>query len=370
MGYFETSSSPTGRAAHAVEIPADADRVDPGDLADVIDVRHHVGERRPRKSHFLAKLLRQDLAIRLAQVLARGLLGHAGIQRLGVGRVVIAEFLRDEAAVEVHLHHAALLGQGHDHIIGHVARVVGQRPARRMRREDRRLADLQRVPKGLVGDVRDVHHHAQAVHLADHLLAEIRQPVVVLDLGVVDVARGIRPIVGVGVRERHVAHAQIVVIAQQPEAVFDGVAAFDPHQRGDFSPGVRLFDLFCGGRQDEIVGITSNNVVAHRIDHLQRAVGRPVAIYIRGRHVDREELRPHAAFLEPRDVGMPGTGARADVESFHGAAGNVVMGIDEQRRAVDPHHLGIGDGPGLRVWPPPALRNHGQEQARPHKYLL
>jgi len=51
--------------------------------------------------------------------------------------------------------------------------------------------------------------------------------------------------------------------------------------------------------------------VAHRIDHLQRAIGRPVAIHIGRRHVDREELRPDAAFLEAGYIGVARSGARA-----------------------------------------------------------
>ena len=76
--------------------------------------------------------------------------------------------------------HAAFLRQRADHVVGHVAAARRQRAARRVRCEDRRRAHFQRIPEGLVGDVRDVHHHAQPVHLAHHVLAEIRQPVVVL----------------------------------------------------------------------------------------------------------------------------------------------------------------------------------------------
>ena len=54
-----------------------------------------------------------------------------------------------------------------------------------------------RVPERLVRHVRDIHHHAQAVHLEHHLLAEVGQPVVMLHLGIVDVAGRVRPFVGV-----------------------------------------------------------------------------------------------------------------------------------------------------------------------------
>ena len=146
------------------------------------------------------------------------------------------------------------------------------------------------------------------------------------------------------------------------------MSALDPHQRGDLTLLVRFLDVFRLGRQDEIVGITSNNVVAHRIDHLQRPIRRAVTVHIGRRHIDRKELGPYAALFQPPDIGVPGTAARSEVESFHGPAGNVVMGIDKQRRPVYSHHLGVGDGPGLSSGQ--HYRNQGQEKAGPHKYLL
>src|SRR5208282_534932 len=79
-------------------------------------------------------------------------------------------------------------------------------------------------------DVRDIHQHAQAVHLPHHLHAEIGEAIVVLDVGIVDVAGGIGPVGGLVVGQRHVADTQAVVIAQQAEAVVDGVSALDAHQ--------------------------------------------------------------------------------------------------------------------------------------------
>src|SRR5665213_462407 len=80
-----------GRTLDAVEIAADADRVNARDLADVIDVRDDVGDRRVRR--FLR---------------------------------------REEWAIEIYLNHAALLGQRDDHLIGHIARHIGQRAGVRM----------------------------------------------------------------------------------------------------------------------------------------------------------------------------------------------------------------------------------------------
>ena len=75
--------------------------------------------------------------------------------------------------------------------------------ARGMRRDDRRRRDLERVVERLVGDVRDVHHHAKAVHLADDVLAERREAVVRRLVG-----RRIGPVVVLEMRQRHIADAE------------------------------------------------------------------------------------------------------------------------------------------------------------------
>ena len=101
-----------------------------------------------------------------------------------------------------------------------------------MRRNNRSAADDQGAIEGLVGDVGNVHHHAQAVHLVHHIFAEVAQTVFgVRNLGIIDITRRIGPTVGVAPGERHVAHAEPVIVAQQAQAVFDGMAALDPHQR-------------------------------------------------------------------------------------------------------------------------------------------
>jgi len=90
-------------------------------------------------------------------------------------------------------------------------------------------ADDERAIERLVGNVRDIHHHAQAIHLVNNILAEVAEPVFgVGNCGVVDIAGRIGPTVGVRPGKGHVTHAEAVVIAQQAKAVLNGVAAFDP----------------------------------------------------------------------------------------------------------------------------------------------
>ena len=169
------------------------------------------------------------------------------------GRVVVA--LGEVAAVEVDLHGAAVFGEGADHVVGHVAGVVGDGAAGGVRGDDGGGGDFEGVVEGLVGGVGDVDHHAEAVHLADDILAEGGEAVVVGTLGSVDVALGVGPAVGVEVGEGHVADAEGVVVAQEAKGVLDGVAAFDAHEGGDLVFAVGAHDVGGGGGEDEVVGV-------------------------------------------------------------------------------------------------------------------
>src|SRR5207245_11686140 len=99
------------------------------------------------------------------------------------------------------------------------------------------------IPKRFVGNVRDIDHHAEAVHLEHNLLAELGEAVVMLNLWVVDVAGGVRPLIGVRPGKRHVAYAEAVVVAQQTHVVFNRVPAFDAHQGGEFVFAVGALDV-------------------------------------------------------------------------------------------------------------------------------
>ena len=77
------------------------------------------------------------------------------------------------------------------------------------------------------GDVGQVDHHPDPVHLPDHLAAELRQPAGHRSVGGRVGPRGVR-VVG----QRHVAHAELVQLAQRAERAVDRVAALRTHQRG------------------------------------------------------------------------------------------------------------------------------------------
>jgi len=87
----------------------------------------------------------------------------------------------------------------------------------RVRGDDWRGGNLERIVKSLVRRVRDVDHHAQPVHLAHDVLAERRETVMVIDLRVFEVALRVGPVVRVEVGKRHVSDAEGIVVAQQAQ---------------------------------------------------------------------------------------------------------------------------------------------------------
>ncbi len=270
------------------------------------------------------------------------LLAHGGFKRLGVVEVA----LREEVAAEVDLHDSAFCGEGFDHVVGHVAGVAGDGAAAGVRGDDGRGAGLERVVEGCVGGVGDVDHHAEAVHLADDVFAEGSEAVVMLDLGVVDVALRVGPVVGVEVGEGHVADAEGVVVAEEAEGVFDGVAAFDAHEGGDLVFVVGADDVVGGGGEDEVVGVRGDDVGADGVDHLQGAVGGVIVLDVLGTDVDGEELGAEEAF-HAREIGLAGFVGGGDVVAVDGAGGDVVVGVDEDGVAGDAVDLFLRNFVGL-----------------------
>ena len=120
------------------------------------------------------------------------------------------------------------------------------------------------------------------------------------------------------------------------------MAAFDADQRGDFALLVGAAHLGGGGGQDEIGGISLDDVVADGVDHFQGAVGGVVSLDVaRRRRRRRRTGRPYrlvscAACRSCESVvGLP------DVEAGDGAAGDVVVSVDEERGFVEAADFGI-----------------------------
>ena len=68
------------------------------------------------------------------------------------------------------------------------------------------------------------------------------------------VRRGVRPVGGLEMRQRHVARAEIVELAKRGEAVAHLVAALDADQRGDLARLVDADDVVGGVGLLEVAG--------------------------------------------------------------------------------------------------------------------
>ena len=175
--------------------------VDAGNLGDVVDVIDQHAERRTRyfcRVGFLnlfLQLIGDGLAFRLELRLGlRDGLADRGFLRFRCQAILIAE----KAGVKVHHHNAPVLADGAEHVVVHVARRIAQSTSGGMGRNHRSTTDDQRAVKRLVGNVRDIHHHAQAIHLVNDILAEITEAVFGVGNGrIVDIAGRVGPAVGV-----------------------------------------------------------------------------------------------------------------------------------------------------------------------------
>ena len=202
-----------------------------------------------------------------------------------------------------------------------------------MRGEDRRARGDDGAVEGFVGDVRDVDHHAEAIHLVDDVFAEVGEAILgVLDVGIVDVAGGVGPVVGVGPGEGHVADAEAVVVAQEAERIFDGVAAFDAHERGELVFAMGALDVFGGIRHHHLVGMFGG-LLQDGVDEVEGAAG-VVAFVEFGLDPDGEEFRAEVALLR---------GGEVEIAAVEGL-GEVVMVVEHALRGVG---VGVDDDGGV-----------------------
>ena len=98
--------------------------------------------------------------------------------------------------------------------------------------------------------MRDVDHHAEAVHLAHHLLAELGEAVV---LGLV--GGGVRPVVVAEMGQRHGANAQAIIHAQHAQVVVNLVSAFQSEDCGDLASADDALDIGGAGGKLDLIGM-------------------------------------------------------------------------------------------------------------------
>ena len=117
--------------------------------------------------------------------------------------------LVDEGWKKVHHAHPAFASQRAQLVIRQVARRRCQRTRRRMARNYRRPRHVHHLPERLVRNMRNVHHHAQPIHLRDHLAPERCKPAVLRRF----TAR-ISPVIRIRPGQCHVTNPKPVKIAQ------------------------------------------------------------------------------------------------------------------------------------------------------------
>ncbi len=151
---------------------------------------------------------------------------------------------------------------------------------------------------------------------------------------VVHVAAGVANVVGVRPGERHVAHAQAVIIAQDADVAFDGVPAFHAQQRGELMLAMRGQDVLGAEGHHHLVGMAARLLV-DRVDHVERALGFVAFIRLR-LDPDGKEFRAQIAGLDLVEIHVAGAGVLREIEILvDETAGRVGVSVDDDGRIVD-----------------------------------
>ena len=152
--------------------------------------------------------------------------------------------------------------------------------------------------------------------------------------GIVQIAGGVGPVVGVGPGQRHVADAEGVVVAQQGKRVLNGVAALDAHKNGELAGGPRAKDIGRRGAQSEAVGVLANLLQ----DAFDECAGplREAPAPGRGFRPDGEELGREVALAGAVQVQHAAGERRGEVPGLvDKALGSVGMAVDHEGGGVD-----------------------------------
>ena len=236
------------------------------------------------------------LARRIGRVFQPGILGRLLLvdQVRGFGRIGFVE----ERGVEIDLDHTALFGQGHDHLVGHIAGMVAQGPAAGVGRHHGSLRIFQHVPERIVGDMRHVDQHPQPVHLRNHVAAEGAQAAPArLGRGA-----GVADLVAAGVRQGHIGDTHAVEHPQKGQVFLDRSAVLHAHENGNQAVTGIAAGLRGRRGQGRLVGVLLHDVIDLG-DQFERPAGRPVGR--KGvRRVDGEEGAVDAPLLHPREIDM------------------------------------------------------------------
>src|ERR1700722_17497698 len=109
------------------------------------------------------------------------------------------------------------------------------------------------------------------------------------------------------------------------------MTALDSHKRRDLAFPVNPLNIVGGEREFEAGRVTIDNVVPDCVDHFQRAASGVMILIVLSVDKNGEELGADSAGKESGKVRVAIGGTPADIESGDGAAGDVVMCVDQQQ---------------------------------------
>ena len=305
--------------------------IDPGHLGDVVDVIDEPRERHARQaSHLLAHgapgLLRREAEP--AHARKDGLLARV-------------EVPVEEGGPEVHAHRAAVPCHRPQHGVAHVARHVGELPGGGVGGDDGLPGVSDDVPEERIGDVRDVGHHAETLHLVDDPAADVGQ-----SLAVAVVARGAAERARDGPGEGQVAGSARVERAQ----VLEHLRLAPRQQRVPALHAEEGRDALALGVGPDVGGAPGpGDRLGMRLDHrvdgvelLHRLGVVALGLRLPGTHEDGEELRVEAPGVHLREIDVHVRLGPGEVDPVVGdSLGAVGVRIDDDGAPVQ---LEGGDG--------------------------
>src|SRR5205085_9151568 len=121
--------------------------------------------------------------------------------------------------------------------------------------------------------MRDINHHAEAIHLADNTLAEIVKAARSSNI----IAARTSPASRNAPRGRHVAHAHLVVTLYILQSLVNRVAAFQSHQSRELSFSSNATNVWCCRRKLPSVGMFFYHL-AHGCNLIVRATDCALAL--------------------------------------------------------------------------------------------
>src|ERR1017187_3085335 len=248
-----------------------------------------------------------------------------------------------ELVAQLEADHAAFGRQFPEQRVRHVARNVvdGAQPV--MGGNHRNGARIDGRGDCLVGGVRNVDHHAEAVHFPNHFTPAIVQPVP-LRRRTARVRIVARPVVR---RKLHRTHAQAVHLPDHGRVAIQVEAAFDVQDGGNLAAPVYAFDVPSGARYLDALAVTPD-LFDGGIQHAQRLFGfQTPGIVVLG-HENGKEKRAESALFGARQielaVGFPLADVAAVIElAIHG----VNVAVEDQGARVQ-RARAFGNGRAVR----------------------